>query len=301
MRLFTRQNTAHFIKLVSALPVAALAISGAFFPAPLQSVDAAVRAEGIVLAAGKDVPFVPSPDHIVDQMLALAQVSKEDTVYDLGCGDGRIVVAAAKLGARGVGIDIDPQRISESNRRAQRENVSSKVKFIRQDFFEADISEASVVTLYLLPSVNMKLRPKLLKGLRPGTRVVSFSFSMGDWEPDKMSGMVLYWVVPADFSGQWKWVCPRSGEQMVLSLKQKFQNVKGTLSVGKQTYRIGSAAVSGNYLRFKTATKAPGTAAEYRCSLSDCLLNISTGPAGLGESVATRTPASESGIDGSDF
>lgn len=290
------------MKLKAAVLVSALAICVAVFPVLLQSFDAVVRADGIALAADKDVPFVPTPDHVVEQMLSLAQVSEKDIVYDLGCGDGRIVVGAAKLGARGIGIDIDPERISDSNRRAQRENVTQRVKFIRQDLFESDISEASVVTLYLLPSVNMKLRPKLLKDLKPGARIVSFSFSMGGWEPDKISGLVLYWVVPANVSGQWKWNCPRSGEQMTLKLNQKFQKVKGTLSIGRETFPVKNAALSGNDLQFTAATKSLGKAsAEYRCSLSGNVLKIKTGPAGSEESFATRTPASQTDIEGSNF
>lgn len=302
MRLFTRQNTAHFIILLSAFLAPALAICSVVLPVVIASPPAAVGAEGSVAAAGKDVPFVPAPDHIVEQMLALAQVSEKDIVYDLGCGDGRIVVGAAKLGARGVGIDIDPQRISDSINRAQREKVMSRVKFIRQDLFEADISEASVITLYLLPSVNMKLRPKLLRELKPGARVVSFSFSMGDWEPDNISGLVLYWVVPANISGQWKWTCPRSGEQMTLGLQQKFQKVKGTLGIGKESCRISNATLSGGDLRFTAAARSGSVrTVQYRCSFADGLLKVSAGPAGLEHSTATRVPGSRSDIRGGNF
>ncbi len=133
-----------------------------------------------------DVHFVPTPEEVVEEMLKLAKVQKTDVVYDLGCGDGRTVIMAAKqFGARAVGIDIDPQRIEESRANAREAGVADQVTFITGDLFEADISEATVVTLYLLNRLNMKLRPKLWRELKPGTRVVSHAFSMGDWEPDQ--------------------------------------------------------------------------------------------------------------------
>jgi precorrin-6B methylase 2 len=157
--------------------------------------------QGAVLR-GPDVIFVPTPNEVVDMMLKLAGVTKKDTVYDLGCGDGRIVVTAAqKYGARGVGIDIDPERIAEANENVRKGKVEKLVKIVRGDLFEADISEATVVTLYLLTDLNQKLRPKLWRDLRPGTRVVSHAFSMGtDWKPvrqERVQGTTVYrWHVP---------------------------------------------------------------------------------------------------------
>ncbi len=133
-----------------------------------------------------EVPYLPTTQVAVEAMLKLAGVTSDDVVYDLGCGDGRIVITAAKLyGARGVGIDIDPQRIREANENAKKAGVESLVRFEENDLFKANIREASVVTLFLLTSVNERLRPKLLRELRSGTRVVSNSFKMGDWKPDK--------------------------------------------------------------------------------------------------------------------
>ena len=130
-------------------------------------------------------PFVPTPDDVVNRMLTLAEVTKDDVVYDLGCGDGRIVITAAqRFGARGVGIDIDPQRIAESNANADRAGVQHLVSFIEQDAMTVDVSDATVVTLYLLSSSNMKLRPLLTRQLQAGARIVSHAFSMGNWEPD---------------------------------------------------------------------------------------------------------------------
>jgi SAM-dependent methyltransferase len=148
-----------------------------------------------------DVPFVPTPEEVVQQMLKLADVHAGDVVYDLGCGDGRIVIMAAqKFGAKATGVDIDPQRIQEARANAVKAGVSDKTKFVLGDLYEADIHPATVVTLYLLPSVNEKLKPKLLRDLKPGTRVVSHSFDMGDWKPDKteeVDGRRIYlWTIP---------------------------------------------------------------------------------------------------------
>lgn len=150
-----------------------------------------------------DVIFVPTPQSVVDAMLKLAKVGKNDVVYDLGCGDGRIVITAAKqFGARGVGIDIDPQRIKESNANATAAGVTDRVKFMNTDLFadSTNLSEATVVTLYLLPSLNVKLLPKLMKELKPGTRIVSNSFDMGEWKAEQtqeVDGRTIYfWTIP---------------------------------------------------------------------------------------------------------
>jgi methyltransferase family protein len=152
-----------------------------------------------------DVPYVPTPDAVVARMLEVAKVNSNDLLYDLGSGDGRIVITAAqKYGARGVGYDLNPKRIEESNENARKAGVTDRVRFVKQDLFEADLSGATVVTLYLLPSVNLKLRPKLLKDLAPGTRVVSHNYGMGDWEPVSVDEIdvegtkhfVYYWTVP---------------------------------------------------------------------------------------------------------
>ena len=148
-----------------------------------------------------DVPYVPTPDEIVQTMLKLADVKKSDLVYDLGCGDGRIVITAAKVyGAHGVGVDISPDRIRDARLNAKQAGVEDLVKFVEGDLFSADIKDASVVTLYLLPSINLKLRPKLWSDLKPGTRVVSHAFDMGDWKPEKRDDVdgrpVYFWTIP---------------------------------------------------------------------------------------------------------
>ena len=157
-----------------------------------------------------DVPYVPTTEAAVQAMLKLAEVKKTDVVYDLGCGDGRIVISAAKdIGARGVGIDINPVRIGEAKENARKAGVEKLVRFEENDLFEADIHEATVVTLFLLPHINLKLRPKLLKDLKPGTRIVSNTFDMGDWKPEKeaivpdtddqsyLSHKLYFWIVPS--------------------------------------------------------------------------------------------------------
>ncbi|MEO8595389.1 MAG: class I SAM-dependent methyltransferase [Candidatus Solibacter sp.] len=156
-----------------------------------------------------DVPYVPTTEPAVEAMLKLAGVTKTDIVYDLGCGDGRIVITAAKMfGARGVGIDINPVRITEAKENAKKAGVENLVRFEENDLFEADFKQATVVTLFLLPNINLKLRPKLLEDLKPGTRVVSNTFTMDDWKPEKevivadsessyLSHRLFLWTVPA--------------------------------------------------------------------------------------------------------
>lgn len=148
-----------------------------------------------------DVIFVPTPQAVVEAMLQVAQVTKDDTVYDLGCGDGRIpVTAAKKYGAKGVCFDIDPVRVEEAKANVAKNGVGQLVRVVHADLFEQDLSGASVVTLYLLPSLNVKLMPKLMKELKPGTRIVSHAFDMGDWKPEKELDVegrkVYYWTIP---------------------------------------------------------------------------------------------------------
>ena len=171
-------------------------------PAPASAMETATPSRATVKL---DVPYVPTPEAVVERMLRMAKVGKDDLVYDLGCGDGRIVVTAArKYGARGVGYDLNPQRIAESNANAEKAGVTDRVRFVQGDLFQADLSGATVVTLYLLPDVNLKLRPKLFAELKPGTRVVSHNYGMGDWEPKEVAEVevggnthyIYSWVIP---------------------------------------------------------------------------------------------------------
>lgn len=200
-----------------------------------------------------DVVFVPTPHKVVDQMLAVARVGPGDILYDLGSGDGRIVIAAARrFGIRATGIDIDPRRITESRFNADSARVTHLTEFTNADLFETDLSEASVVTLYLLPELNVRLRPKLFAELRPGSRVVSHSFGMGDWKADSTlmvdTRMVYYWVMPADISGDWSVTLgPR---QLNVSITQQYQKI--TNSEVRGTGRIGveSAGIRGDSVWF---------------------------------------------------
>ena len=224
---------------------------------------------GYAQTRGPDVQYVPTPENVVDEMLRITGVTKDDVVYDLGCGDGRLVITAAKRhGARGVGIDIDPQRITESRDNARQADVTERVRFLEQDLFEADIRQATVVTLYLLPKLNVQLRPKLLHDLKPGTRVVSHDFDMAEWQPDRTiqvpgtsrSHAVHYWVVPADVSGVWHVQVPAgTGEQRYeLRLQQEFQVVHGVIATQGQESPITNVTLVGDRLRFSVSPDKQG-------------------------------------------
>lgn len=207
-----------------------------------------------------DVAFVPTPDSVVTEMLRVARVTGEDFLYDLGSGDGRIVIAAARdFGARGIGVDIDPQRVREAREGARRAGVADRVQFVQGDLFEIDIKDATVVTLYLLRDLNVKLRPTLLRDLKPGTRVVSHAFDMEEWEPDSTleveSRAVYFWVIPADVRGTWRWSeSTRAGAlRYRLELTQVFQKVSGTLAVSGGTFNLSDFDLEGDRLSF-TAT-----------------------------------------------
>ena len=205
-----RLNTTRLLAAVIAASLAPAALSGCSSNiqtgrAPATPQPPANVANVKLTEDPLDVPYVPTPNVVVARMLEVAKVNSNDLLYDLGSGDGRIVVTAAwKYGARGVGYDLNPKRIEESNENARKAGVTDRVRFVKQDLFEADLSGATVVTLYLLPDVNLKLRPKLLKDLAPGTRVVSHNYGMGDWEPisvdeidvDGTKHFVYYWTVP---------------------------------------------------------------------------------------------------------
>lgn len=214
-----------------------------------------------------DVPFVPTPQAVVEEMLRLAGVKPGDVLYDLGCGDGRIVVTAAqRYGVKAIGIDIDPIRIAESQKNAKAANVTDKVKFIEMDLFQADFRDASVITMYLLTSVNRRLRPKLLSELKPGTRLVSHSFDMGDWQPDDKGVVALsesddryiyFWLVPANVTGRWTWELPGSGKH-TLAAEQKFQVVSGKVAAGQSESSISDAVLEGARIEFKASGEING-------------------------------------------
>ena len=207
-----------------------------FVNAPLPRAFAAQEFQPQVGQDGKDVIWVPTPQALVDKMLDMAKVTPKDYVIDLGSGDGRTVITAAKRGSKALGIEYNPDMVELSKRNAAKEGVSDKATFMKADLFESDFSQAQVITMFLLPSINVKLRPKILD-LKPGTRIVSNSFDMEEWKPDQteqVSGCsnwctAMLWIVPAKVGGTWK---TAQGE---LTLKQTFQMLSGTLKNGNVT------------------------------------------------------------------
>lgn len=209
-----------------------------------------------------DVIFVPTEQAVVDEMLRMAKVSKNSVVYDLGCGDGRIVITAAtRFGAHGVGIDIDPERIRESQQNARAMGVLDRVKFIQGDLFQTDFHEATVVTVYLSSAVNVRLRPILLRQLKPGTPVVSHDFLMGDWQPDEIDSVngaaILLWIVPARVAGVWLWTVNNGtkADRYELTLRQEFQKLTGTLAVNGKEEALSALRLVGDRMEFESAQR----------------------------------------------
>ena len=207
--------------------------------------------------AGKDVIWIPTPEALIDKMLTAAKVTDKDKVFDLGAGDGIIAITAArKYGAQSVGIEFNPDMAQFARRKVAEAGMTDKVKIITGDIFQEDFSSATVVTLYLMPHLNMKLRPTLLK-MKPGTRVVSHAFTMGDWEPDEtMSSNYAqgyFWVVPAQIEGAWV-MNGLDGGPVRVSLSQSFQNIGGTLTRGGQTFAMLGAKLRGDEVKFQFIT-----------------------------------------------
>ena len=212
--------------------------------------------------ASLDVIYEPTSFPILDEMLNLAEVTSEDTVVDLGCGDGRIVIRAAKQrGARGIGVDLDPVRIEESMKNAETAGVVGRVRFYEQDLFSADIADATVVMLYLFPEVNLRLRPKLLRDLKPGSRIVSHSHTMGEWDADLIKNVnghdLHFFVVPANVTGTWRGADPE-GHHLSFKFTQKFQRVQGTMTAGTEVYPIRSCSLKGAHLSFTVERTVEG-------------------------------------------
>jgi SAM-dependent methyltransferase len=251
---------------VSALAAAALLLQGA----ALHAAPAAEPFKPELGQAGKDVIWVPTAPRAVERMLTLADVGPQDFVIDLGSGDGRIVIAAAlKHGARGVGVDLNPEMVKLSQQRARAAGVAERVQFFVRDLFETDLSHASVVTLYLLPELNLRLRPKLL-GLAPGTRIVANAFDMGEWEPDvfdaQTASALRLWVVPAPVAGRWTWEHRLDGRtrRWVLELNQQFQRVSGVVSSAGLRLRLRDAHLRGAEIRFTLLEEPrPGQGVRY--------------------------------------
>lgn len=228
------------------------------------------------------VPYVPTPQNVVDRMLAMGKVGAQDYLIDLGSGDGRIVVTAARrFGIRGFGVDINPVRIDEANENARKNRVTDKVAFYQRDLFETDLSQASVITMYLLPRVNIALRPKLLD-LKPGTRLVSHDFDMGDWKPDETARVpapdkyggaggdsdIYLWLVPAKAGGIWRVTMTVSGKPQTyeLSFDQKYQFMTGTARNGEKSARIDNARLRGDEITFTLTIDVNGVPLKHEFS-----------------------------------
>lgn len=201
---------------------------------------------------GKDVVWVPTPQELVDTMLSIAGVTPDDFVIDLGSGDGRTVITAAKSGAHALGIEYNPDLVALSKRNAEIEGVSNKAEFIEGDLFECDLSKATVITMFLLPEINLKLRPRLLE-LKPGTRIVSNTFTMGEWEPDyevttdenwNSWNSALLWIIPARIEGIWE----LGKDQLIIS--QEFQMIRGNLISGDKNLTLRNGRLRGNEITF---------------------------------------------------
>ena len=226
--------------------------------------------------AGKDVVWVPTPDALVDKMLALAKVTAQDYLMDLGSGDGRTVIAAAKRGVRAHGIEYNAEMVELSKRNAAAAGVADRATFARADLFESDFSRATVITMFLLPQINLKLRPIILD-LRPGTRVVSNSFTMGEWEADETASTeedctgwctALLWIVPARVGGTWK----LPGGEIVL--KQNYQMLSGTLTIGNRSVPITGGRLRGEEIYLRTGED------EYRGRVDGDILVLNSGKSG---------------------
>jgi SAM-dependent methyltransferase len=200
-----------------------------------------------------DVPFVPTPQVVVDEMLRFAEVSASDVVYDLGSGDGRIVITAArKFGAQAVGVELDDELVQQSEENARQAQVAERVKFLQQDFFKADFSQATVITMYLLPGVMKRLRERMLQ-LRPGTRLVAHDFDFEDWRPDRRTTIrknVFVWIVPARAAGLWQVRVGGDGPVFDMALRQKYQELDGYARVAGQPGGLWEPKLEGDRISF---------------------------------------------------
>lgn len=249
----------------------------------LHRLVAAMAAQAIVawaalcgIAAAQVVPYVPTPLDVVERMLSIAKVGMGDFLIDLGSGDGRLVrEAARRIGSRGLGIEHDAELVARSTELARRDGVSGKVGFVQQDLFEADIAEASVVTMYLLPAVNLRLRPRLLTQLRPGTRLVSHDFDMGDWTPDATDELyskqkygeaggtsrIFLWVVPADVAGRWQWRMQFAGQTLDYELRavQRYQKVETLVRINGEVRKVEGVSLRGDQVAFTVLADVKGS------------------------------------------
>jgi protein-L-isoaspartate O-methyltransferase len=244
-------------------------------------------AAALVLAAGAafaqdfgDTPYVQTPMSVVERMLQMAKVNSRDYVIDLGSGDGRMVLTAAKkYGARGFGVDLDRRLVEQANRAAAKAGIADRAAFYERDLYETDFSAASVMTIYLLPEVNLMVRPKLLATLKPGTRIVTHDYDMGEWKPDEQLVMdvpdkpvgrdkkskIFYWVIPANAAGKWRWELPVAGRPAVfeMTVAQNFQMITGNAALDGRALKVSRAALSGDAVAFEISDAGDGTRYEF--------------------------------------
>jgi len=225
-------------------------------------------------------PYVPTPQNIVDKMLEVAKVGPADYVIDLGSGDGRMVITAAKKhGARGFGVDLDRRLVTRANQLALKAGVADRAVFYERDLYDIDLSAASVVTIYLLPEVNLMVRPKLLATLKAGTRIVSHDYNMGEWPPDQQmvldapdkpvgrdkTSKVFFWVVPGNAAGKWRWQLPLAGKpaNFEFTVSQNFQSINGKLAIDGNDWPLENARLQGDEVSFSAYDKAAALRYEF--------------------------------------
>jgi hypothetical protein len=257
-------------------------------------------------------PYVPTPQNVVDHMLEIAKVNSNDFLIDLGSGDGRMIITAAKrYGARGFGVDLDRRLVTRANQNAQKDGVADRAMFYERDLYDTDISQATVVTIYLLPEVNLMERPRLLSMLKPGTRVVSHDYDMGDWPPDQQlifdapdkpvgrekTSKVFFWVVPGNAAGKWRWQMPLGGKpaDFELSIKQNFQKIDGQLSVAGTGWQIQNARLQGNDISFIASDSSGGGRYEFAGHIDGNALSGNVRVSNAAQSVAWNATRIEVG------
>jgi hypothetical protein len=239
------------IRSTAVIAVAALMASGTLHAQDRKTCERDYKPQ--VGQSGKDVVWVPTPDELVQRMLRMAKVTPQDVVYDLGAGDGKIAIAAGKLGATAYGIEYNPDMAKLAQCYVQAEGVGGKVRIIQGDIFKEDFSKATVITMYLLPELNLRLRPTIL-GMKPGTRVTSHQFTMGDWEADETAEIeyrtAYLWIVPAKVEGTWTLREPGGSGPYTVNLAQKFQKVSGEIISGSTKQPLVGATLRGDEIKF---------------------------------------------------
>jgi precorrin-6B methylase 2 len=271
-------------KILTVLFVLALLV-----PLSAQQTDKSQKFQPSVGQAGKDVIWVPTPEELVAAMLDMAKVTPADFVIDLGSGDGRIAIAAAKRGARALGIEYNPDMVALSRENAREAGVADKATFRQADIFETDFSKATVVTMYLLPDLNLRLRPQILD-LKPGTRIVSHAFTMDDWEADQTADFeyrtAYLWIVPAKVAGTWSWTARDGAAE--LTLVQTFQKIEGGLKKNGKEWPIRNGKLEGEKISFSVEEGTNGIEEYSGVVKGDVISGTAKGPTGASNAFSAR-------------